>query len=152
MASLKFRKLLPYMSGGKRSDMPYINFYHDFFAQGKPAYVKINYMDFHAAIELIKSSKGIPIIAHPGISLKGKEELVIELLNKGAEGLEVFNNYHDTNQMEYFADLVIQDSFLMTCGSDFHGKNKPLIHIGEYKTIDKFESYLMKSIKQINKN
>ena len=94
------KKLVPYMPGGERSDMPYLNFYHDFFAQGKPAYVKIGYMDFHDAINIVKSNGGIPIIAHPGINLKGKEELVIELLNNGVEGIEVFNNYHNASQIE----------------------------------------------------
>jgi len=48
-------KLKPYMKGGSRSDMPYINFYLDFFAQGKPAYVKIQHMNYSDAIELVKS-------------------------------------------------------------------------------------------------
>lgn len=139
-------KLFPYLLGGERSDMPYINFYHDFFAQGKRAYVKINYMDFHDAINLVKSNGGIPIIAHPGLNLKGKEELVIELLENGAEGLEVFNNYHNALQIEYFADLAIKKSILMTCGSDFHGKNKPLIDIGKFKTNSKYDDYMQRSI------
>lgn len=143
------KKLLPYMIGGERSDMPYINFYHDFFAQGKPAYVKINYMDFHDAINLVKSNGGTPIIAHPGMNLKGKEKIAIELLDYGAEGLEVFNNYHNAEQIEYFADLTIQKSILMTCGSDFHGKNKPLIDIGKYNTNNKYDDYLQQSIMQI---
>lgn len=142
-------KLLPYLLGGERSDMPYINFYHDFFAQGKLAYVKINYMDFREAIDLVKSNSGIPIIAHPGMNLKGQEELVIELLENGVEGLEVFNNYHNALQIEYFADLAIQKSILMTCGSDFHGKNKPLIDIGKFKTNSKYDDYLQRSIKKI---
>lgn len=145
------KKLFPYMNEGERSDMPYINFYHDFFAQGKPAYVKINYMDFHDAIDLVKSNGGIPIIAHPGMNLKGKENLAIELLDNGAEGLEVFNNYHDIKQIEYFANLVIKGNLLMTCGSDFHGKNKPLIDIGKYLIDNKYVDYLLKSIMQINK-
>jgi predicted metal-dependent phosphoesterase TrpH len=144
------KKLLPYMSGGIRSDMPYINFYHDFFAQGKPAYVKVYYMDFHDAIDLIKSNNGIPIIAHPGNNFKGKEELVLKLLDEGAEGLEVFNNYHDNKQMKYFADLCVQGSYLMTSGSDFHGKTKPIIDIGQYKIINKYEDYLLDSIGRIN--
>lgn len=145
------KKLIPYLKGGKRSDMPYINFYHDFFAQGKPAYVKTEYMDFMEALELIKSNSGIPIIAHPGLNFKGKEALVTELLNNGAEGLEVFNNYHNNTQMEYFAYLAVQGSFLITCGSDFHGKNKPLIDIGKYGVIDKYSSYLKESIIHLNK-
>ena len=37
--------LRPYMEGGERSDMPYINFYLDYFAQGRPAFVPVEYMD-----------------------------------------------------------------------------------------------------------
>jgi 3',5'-nucleoside bisphosphate phosphatase len=143
--------LVPYMSGGERSDMPYINFYLDYFAQGKPAYVKIDYMDFIDAVELVRSNNGIPIVAHPGINLKGKEEVVNELLDHGAEGLEIFNNYHDFRQIEYFADLVLKRSSLMTCGSDFHGKTKPLIEIGKFKTIEKYVQYLRQSIRQLDR-
>jgi 3',5'-nucleoside bisphosphate phosphatase len=140
------RKLLPYMSGGDRSDMPYINFYHDFFAQGKPAYVEIKYMDFQEAIELVKKNGGVPIVAHPGMNLRGREELVFELLDNGAEGLEVFNNYHDSRQSNYFADVVVKRKILMTGGSDFHGKNKPLIDIGNFRMIDNYSGYLQESL------
>ncbi|MCK5694559.1 MAG: PHP domain-containing protein, partial [Bacteroidales bacterium] len=58
-------KLLPYLPGGERSDMPLINFYLDFFAQGKPAYVKIEHLDFHDAVALVRNNGGIPIVAHP---------------------------------------------------------------------------------------
>lgn len=143
-------KLKPYLKGGKRSDMPYINFYLDFFAQGKPAHVKIEYMDFSDAIELVKRQGGIPIVAHPGLNLNGKEEKVVELLDQGAEGLEVFNNYHDRNQMAYFASLVKERDVLMTCGSDFHGKIKPVIEIGKYGFSDKYQETLEKSIASIH--
>lgn len=33
----------PYRSGGERSDNPYVNFYWDFYAQGKPCYTEIVY-------------------------------------------------------------------------------------------------------------
>ena len=143
-------KLRPYMNEGERSDMPYINFYHDFFAQGKPAYVKIEYMDFQEAVDIVKGNGGIPIVAHPGLNLRGQEDMVTELIDKGAEGLEVFNNYHELNQIEYFADLVVKDQLLMTCGSDFHGKNKPLIEIGKYIYDNRYDDYLQNSVNQIN--
>ena len=139
-------KLKPYMEGGSRSDMPYINFYLDFFAQGKPAYVKINHMSYSDAIELVKSHGGIPVVAHPGLNLKGHEAMAGDLLDRGAAGLEVFNNYHEASQIDYFASLVQQREMLMTCGSDFHGKNKPLIDIGKYASHDKYRAYLSKSI------
>lgn len=141
--------LLPYLPGGERSDMPYINFYLDYFAQGKPAYVKLELMDFRVAIELVKRNGGIPIVAHPGLNFKGKEKQVEELLDLGAEGMEVFNNYHDTNQMEYFATLSQSKGALMTAGSDFHGKTKPLINLGAYPVLETYRDLLKKSIQYI---
>ena len=143
------KKLNPYRPGGERSDMPYINFYHDFFAQGKPAYAKIDYLDYQEAIALIKSNMGVPVLAHPGLNLKGREEIVEDLLDKGAEGLEAFNNYHDYDQIAYFINVARKRNVLMTCGSDFHGRSKPLIKPGTYRTISKFEDYAEKSVERL---
>jgi predicted metal-dependent phosphoesterase TrpH len=142
-------KLRPYRQGGIRSDMPYINFYLDYFAQGKPAYVKTEYMDYRDAVSLIKRNNGIPVVAHPGLNLKGREEMAVELLDIGAEGLEVFNNYHTHEQSGYFASLAREKGLIITCGSDFHGKNKPLIKPGSYSTIPGYEAYLTASMKKL---
>lgn len=143
--------LIPYMKGGERSDMPYINFYLDYFAQGKPAFVPVEYMNFTHAIEMIKDNGGIPIVAHPGLNLKEKEFIAEKLLDKGAEGLEVFNNYHDTDQLSYFASVVSGKNSIMTCGSDFHGKTKPLIAVGQFKFDEKYSDYLDDSVKRLRK-
>ena len=147
-----YPELLPYRENGERSNMPYINFYHDFFAQGKPAYVKIDYMNYKNVIELITDNGGIPIIAHPGLNLKGKEELVEKLLDGGAQGMEVFNNYHNKRQIEYFASILNQRGLLMTGGSDFHGKTKPFIRIGNYNAIERYMEYLRISILKLKSN
>jgi len=138
--------LKPYMEGGERSDMPYINFYLDYFAQGKPAFVPVDYISFAEAIDLIKSNGGVPIVAHPGLNLKGKESIAKELLDNGGMGLEVFNNYHTMEQIDYFAGLVMETKTLMTCGSDFHGKTKPLIEIGQFRFKEEYEVYLHNTV------
>lgn len=145
-----YPQLLPYREGGARGDMPYINFYLDFFAQGKPAYVKVDFMSYKEVIELITDNSGVPIVAHPGLNLKGKEELVEKLLDGGAQGLEVFNNYQDDHQIDYFARIVKQRGAIMTAGSDFHGKTKPLIHIGRYKKTKQDLEYLRDSVLKLN--
>lgn len=141
--------LNPYRQGGERSDMPYINFYLDYFAQGKPAFVPIRYMTYGEAIEMIKDNGGIPIVAHPGLNLKGKEVIIEKLLDQGAEGLEAFNNYHTSQQIDYFATEALKRNCLMTCGSDFHGKTKPLIQIGQFRFDSRYEAYLDQSIRQL---
>ena len=48
--------LAPYRKGGARGDMPYINFYLDFGAQGRPAFVPVEYMNFRDAVELVRDN------------------------------------------------------------------------------------------------
>lgn len=134
--------LAPYKPGGSRSDMPYINFYLDYFAQGRPAFVPVDYMPFGEAVELVRDNGGIPIVAHPGLNLRGRERVVEELLDRGAAGLEVFNNYHTAEQADWFARTVVQRRRWMTCGSDFHGKTKPRIAIGEFARDERYDGLL----------
>lgn len=141
--------LAPYMKGGDRSDMPYINFYLDYFAQGKPAFVPINYMSYKDAIEMIKETGGVPVIAHPGLNLKGRESVVEQLLARGAEGIEVFNNYHSIEQIHYFASVTERRNCAMTCGSDFHGKTKPLINIGQFNLDLQYEDLLKSCLSKV---
>lgn len=141
--------LAPYRQGGARADMPYINFYLDYGAQGKPAFVPVEYMSYRQAVELVRDNAGVPVVAHPGLNLRGRERLVEKLLERGAEGLEVFNNYHDERQTAYFAPLVRRRGALMTCGSDFHGKTKPLTHIGGFDFDDSHAAYLCDSVARL---
>jgi len=144
--------LLPYLPEGERSDMPLINFYLDFFAQGKPAYVKIEHLDFKEAVALVRDKGGIPIVAHPGLNLKDRELVVNELLDLGAAGLEVFNNYHSYKQAAFFAGETSKRGALMTCGSDFHGITKPRISIGQYVFLEQYQEYLEGSLSSILKH
>jgi len=123
--------LQPYLPGGSRDDMPLVNFYWDFFAQGMPAHVPMHFMTLEAAISLVKSSGGVPVLAHPGVNLKSHPELLDPILKVGVRGLEVFSTYHSPEQRAHFLAAAQSRHLLVTCGSDFHGKNKPGIEIGD---------------------
>jgi len=143
------RELDPYRSGGNRSGMPSLNFYLDFFAQGKPAYVKIDLMDYADVLQLINNNKGVAVIAHPGLNFRGREEVIKDLLKMGAKGIEALNNYHDEDQIQFFAEVAIKNSAIMTCGSDFHGRTKPLIRLGEFRKIDRYDAYVVESVEEL---
>lgn len=129
--------LKPYRSGGSRSDNPYVNFYWDYYAQGKPCYTKMQYPTLEETIELIKKHGGIAILAHPGNNLKDKFELFDDMVKLGLNGVEVFSNYHDKETVQYFYQAGLKYNLLITCGSDYHGKTKPSIELGEcHCTID----------------
>ena len=122
--------LKPYYEGGSRSDNPYVNFYWDFCSQGKEAYVEIHYISLKEAINIIKDSGGIPILAHPGNNVKEDKQLLESIIKQGIEGLEVYSTYHDKSQKDFYKKFALEKNLLSTCGSDFHGKTKPSIDIG----------------------
>lgn len=132
--------LQPYRAGGSRSDNPYVNFYWDFYTQGKACYTEIIYPSLEEVVKLIDESGGVAVLAHPGNNLNGKFELFDELIGSGLQGVEAFSSYHDDETAKYFLQKGREYNLLVTCGSDFHGKIKPSIEIGETGcTIDQRE-------------
>lgn len=127
---LEHELLRPYRPGGARSDNPYVNFYWDFYAQGKPCYTKIVYPDLSEVIELVHNHGGVIVLAHPGNNLKGNYGLFEAMVQLGLDGVEAFSSYHDEAARDYFVATGSAMGLLLTCGSDFHGKTKPAIELG----------------------
>jgi predicted metal-dependent phosphoesterase TrpH len=123
--------LIPYLDGGNRSDNPNVNFYWDYFAKGKPCYCEIHMPSIEETISLIKNSGGIPVVAHPGITFKDNFHQVNKLISLGIEGIECFSSYHSYKDCQYFYNLAKENKLTVTLGSDFHGKNKPKVKLGE---------------------
>ena len=82
-------------------------------------------------IDRIHGAGGIAVLAHPGANLKGRERELEALLALELDGIEVFSSYHSEAQEEYFLETAERLGKLVTCGSDFHGKTKPAISLGE---------------------
>jgi predicted metal-dependent phosphoesterase TrpH len=130
------RILSQYFDGGARSDNPYVNFYWDFCSQGKVAYVPITYITLEEAIKVICLSGGISILAHPGNNVHEDEQLLSEIISKGIEGLEVYSSYHSAEQKKFYNNIAEKKGIIKTVGSDFHGKTKPSIQIGNVEIED----------------
>jgi len=141
--------LQPYYENGTRSDNPYVNFYWDYCAQGKPAYAEVKYISLEKAIEVIKTSGGIPILAHPGNNVKEKHSLLEDIRVCGIEGIEVYSSYHSKEQVEYYKEYAMRHKLILTCGSDFHGKTKPSIAIGSTDCENKENDIISEIIKDI---
>jgi len=128
---LNHKLLEPYRENKERSDNPFVNFYWDFYSQGKPCYVKVDFPDIKEAIGIIKDNGGKAVLAHPGNNLKNRFELFDEIVKTGIDGVEVFCSYHDKEATEYFYKKAIEYSLIITCGSDYHGKTKPSVKLGK---------------------
>lgn len=83
------------------------------------------------AVEIIKRSGGIPVLAHP--HLFGDDNLVLELIDLGIMGLEVYYPGRSQGEINFYLDLARKNNLLVTGGSDFHGEPKPDVALGSVK-------------------
>lgn len=128
--------LMPYRPGGARGDNPYVNFYWDFFAQGKSGYVKMINPPMEEIVEAIHRNHGKAVLAHPGVNLKGRESLLGKILDLGFDGVEAYSGYHTAQQAAAFCRQARERGLAVTCGSDYHGKTKPAIRLGGYGDVE----------------
>lgn len=123
--------LQPYRRGGSRENNPYVNFFWDFFSQGKPAYIPVRYPSFQEALKLITETGGFAVIAHPVNTVEKREKMISGMIREGAAGIEVFCSYHTPEDVIYYKKLADTCHVIKTCGSDFHGKTKPSVYLGD---------------------
>ena len=121
-------RLQPYINGA-RSNSPYVNFYRDYLRGGKPAFVHIEDIHTFEAISKIKALGAVPVLAHPSDT---GDRNILDLLENGLEGLEVYSPYHNPAEQENFRSFAAAHGLLATAGSDFHGKDiKPDVDLGQ---------------------
>ena len=127
--------LRPYRPGGERADNPYVNFYWDYYSQGKCCYVKMEYPDLEQVVDIIHRNKGCAVLAHPGVNLKGHSGLLEPIIETGLFGIEAFSSYHSPEQAACYYEAARRNGLIYTCGSDYHGKTKPSICLGGYVSL-----------------
>jgi 3',5'-nucleoside bisphosphate phosphatase len=105
-----------------------------FLRRSAPAFVDRRRLGLAEAVRLIRSSGGVPVIAHPGIihtDAAGLERLVREAVRLGAGGLECYYPLHDAETLERCLALAAEHGLVPTGGSDFHGAMKPKSRLGQ---------------------
>jgi predicted metal-dependent phosphoesterase TrpH len=108
--------------------------FNKYLAPGGSAYFDKEVLTPREAIDLIKKSGGIPVLAHP-IQLRtqndGQLETILKnLLDLGLAGIEVIHSDHSPAEVDKYAALAERYKLLKTGGSDFHGGKKPGIELG----------------------
>jgi predicted metal-dependent phosphoesterase TrpH len=98
------------------------NYYEAFMkylGDNKPAYEKKPNISTKEAIQLITSAGGLSFVAHPGKTIR--DELLIEIMENGIDGIEVVHPSHSAEDVRYFQGMASQYFLLESGGSDFHG-------------------------------
>jgi hypothetical protein len=87
---------------------------------GCPAYVPRRGLGPLEAIDAIRTSGGLPTLAHFSEAL-ARIEVVRELVGAGLGGLEVYHRSFDAATVESVADVARRLGLVATGGTDYHG-------------------------------
>ncbi len=86
------------------------------------------------AICAIHEAGGIAIWAHPAFKVDSPidfvEKTIKDLKPLGLDGMETFYTTYSEEVHLAMKNIAEKNDFIQTGGSDFHGDNQPLIHIG----------------------
>ncbi len=109
-----------------------------YLGDGCPGYAPKYRQTPFEAIDLIHSSGGLAVMAHP--MLTQKDEWISRLANAGLDGLEVYYPNCSDVVTQFYARIARKYKLLMTGGSDAHGTVKAYTHIGKnrvsYETVE----------------
>jgi len=106
--------------------------FEKYIGVGRPGYaVKYKQTPFEA-IELIRQSGGVAVMAHP--MLTQKDELIPRFVAGGMKGLEVYYPNCTDTITQFYERIAQKNGLIATGGSDSHGKIKPYTYVGK-KTV-----------------
>jgi predicted metal-dependent phosphoesterase TrpH len=104
-----------------------------FIGEQAPCFVERQSISTEKAIQIVRHSHGIPVLAHPirlGFSRQDEKTALVHFKNAGLVGLEIYHSEHPPELQAHYRQLAAELSFLPTGGSDFHGDPKPDIQLG----------------------
>ena len=97
---------------------------------GTPGYYTEPRFTPQQVIDIIHLADGLPILAHPCHIRDNPHGLIRELYDLGLMGLEAYYPTSSQRQTDMYVSIARQYHLMVTCGSDFHGDNRPGVPIG----------------------
>lgn len=98
-----------------------------------PCYVPRRKISSQEGIRYILEAGGVPVLAHPILYHLSKDNLVkliTELKEAGLIGIEGVYTTYSQADTRLISTLAKDHGLLLSGGSDYHGANKPRIHLG----------------------
>jgi predicted metal-dependent phosphoesterase TrpH len=125
--------LSKYYEGPDAPLAPY-TFYREYFLEGGPAFVPKRTIGLTDVLAMVRGDGAVPVLAHPGAYFeRATREDLVALEGEGLAGLEVYSSYHDPEQVQSYRELAAELDLVATAGSDFHGRIKPHVGLGQLK-------------------
>ena len=128
----------------------YEDAFRDFLTASSPYFIKRQKLSIKQCIDIIHNSGGIAFLAHPNHSAKDFRELetlVRILVGYKIDGIECFHSSMDKHHSSMALEMCKKYNLLISAGSDFHGSNKPDVHLGHTYGAEPIYEDILKKIK-----
>ena len=102
-----------------------------FLRKGCPGYFAVERFTPEEVISLIRGAGGIPVWAHPMHGHPDIHALTNQLKSLGLMGLEAYHPSMSEGEGDVLVSIARQQKLLVTCGSDYHGANRPGVLPGQ---------------------
>jgi len=110
-------------------------FFEEYLVPGAKAFVPRRWPTAEQAIELIRKSGGVAVIAHPYWDIDDPTEVEHLIRSLGPDGVETFYPTHTKEQTAHLLSLCDELGLLATASSDYHGPtHKTFAEFGAYET------------------
>lgn len=142
----KNNKLLePY----REMDNRLVQFALDWLVSARPYNVPQALPSAEDVISLIVNNGGIPVLAHPAVTLgTSSDDVISKFLSLGVQGIEASTSWHNQKEQDYYLQFCQEKNILATCGSDFHGRSKPNIALGQ---VENNSNEVVEQLKRLQK-
>lgn len=94
-----------------------------------------NYLSVEETVGLIKNAGGRAFLAHPyGYFENDYKEFLDSIVSlKALDGIECYHSLHSVEKTSFLLDYCTEHKLYSSGGSDYHGKLKPNVKLGESK-------------------
>lgn len=118
-----------YLESSKNETQARRRFARDVFGKGGPCYVTAIYPALGDMVKAIHDAGGIAILSSWNMDHIHDEEIET-MMELGIDGIECFSPRIHEATMTSLLRIVKKHSAFVTCGSDFHGPNRPKFKMG----------------------
>jgi len=120
-----------------------------YLGRGKPFYSPKIGLEFELAVEVIKQSGGIAVLAHPMslyVAWGRLPDLIKSLKERGLDGIEAWHPTTKVSSCRRLEELGKKLGLCITAGSDFHGEARPDRKLGNTAGGKKIDGSFLEAI------
>ncbi|MEI7795188.1 MAG: PHP domain-containing protein [Methylococcaceae bacterium] len=104
-----------------------------YLGDGKAAFVSTTWTPLETAVQAIRASGGIPVVAHPlryKLTATRMRKLLGAFKNMGGQAIEVVTGRYNPDEMRILANYANQFELAGSVGSDFHNPTNQWLELG----------------------